>query len=139
MSKSILILALCSLLSACVYYTPMNVTYSTVVHNETTSSVVVSTTERTKTNEVSERVIQKAQNSVQRSLADCDPFVLPRDAQKPKPLTDADLLGPRSLVAMDQLLTSKLKEYQTYIDSQPSKIEQAHKKWMEACLKKVPN
>lgn len=139
MSKSILILALCSLLSACVYYTPMNVTYSTVVHNESTSSVVVSTMERTKTNEVSERVIQKAQNSVQRSLADCDPFVLPRDAQKPEPITDADLLGPRSLVAMDQLLTSKLKEYQTYIDSQPSKIEQAHKKWMEACLKKVPN
>lgn len=139
MSKSILILALCSLLSACVYYTPMNVTYSTVVHNESTSSVVVSTSERTKTNEVSERVVQKTQNSVQRSLADCEPFVLPRDTHKPKPITDADLLGPRSLTAMDQLLTSKLKEYQTYIDSQPSRIEQAHNKWLEACLKKVPN
>lgn len=138
MSKSILILALCSLLSACVNYTPTNVTYATVVHNESTSSVVVTTSEKNTTNEVSGRVEQKSQTSIQRPLADCDKFVLPRDLRSPKALTKADLAGPRSLEALDHLLSDKLNEYQTYIDSLPSRVEQAHNKWLEACQQKVP-
>lgn len=138
MSKSILILALCSFLSACVNYAPTNVTYMTVVHNETTSSVANMVPEKTRTIEVSGRVQQNSQTSIQRSLADCDKFVLPRDIRGPKALTKDDLAGPRTLIGIDHLVMSKLNEYQTHIDSLPSKIEQAHNKWLEVCLQKVP-
>lgn len=137
MSKFVTILALCSFLSACVIYTPTNFNYTTVVHSESTSSVA-SNLERTKTNEVSGRVAQNAHSSNQRSLADCKPFVLPRDIQKPKELTKVDLLGPRTLEAIDQLLVGKLDEYRTYVDSVHSKIEQAHHEWLESCQQKLP-
>lgn len=136
-SKLATIFALCSLLSACVIYTPTAVTYSTVVHNETTSSVV-SAPEKIKTIEVSERVVQKKPDNASRSVLSCDKFVLPRDTRKPKVLTRSDLEGPRSIEALDQLLMAKLDEYRTYVDSVHSEIEQAHLKWLESCQQKLP-
>ncbi|ARV76860.1 hypothetical protein PHABIO_229 [Pseudomonas phage Phabio] len=137
MSKLTIVIVLCSLLSACVIYTPTeNVTYSTVVHSVTTSSVV-NAPEKTITNEVSKRVVQEKHTSTQRSLADCKPFTLPRDVLKPKELKDEDLLGPRTLKAFDQLLVAKIKEYRTHVDSVHSKIEQAHQKWLESCQQKL--
>lgn len=137
MSRIAAIFALCFILSACVVYTPNNVEYTTVVHNETTSSVTI-VTEKTITNEVSGRVVQKQHSSAQRLLADCEPFALPRDVQKPKELYPEDLMGPRTVEELDRLLMSKIKEYQTYVDSAHSKIEQAHQKWLETCQQKVP-
>lgn len=138
MSKLLTVFTLCSLLSACVIYTPMNVSYSTVVHTESTSSVVTRDAERTITNEVSGRVAPNAHSSKQRSLADCEPFALPRDTKKPKPLTRDDLAGPRTLQALDELVMGKLDEYRIHADSVHSKIEQAHQKWLESCQQKVP-
>lgn len=138
MSRLVTILALCSLLSACVIYTPSNVTYTTVVHNETTSSVV-NAPEKRKTNEVSGRVVQNKHTGAQRSLAECGPFILPRDIRKPEPLTRAHVIGPRTMDAVDDLFLHKLNEYRTYVDSVHSKIEQAHQKWLESCQQKVPN
>lgn len=136
MSKLVTLLTLCTLLSACMIYTPQTNVYSTVVHNESTSSVLQP--EKTITTEVSARVAQKTHSGIQRSLADCDNFVLPRDAHKPKVLTKNDLLGPRTIDALDQLLMAKIDEYRTYVDSINSKYEQAHQKWLETCQQKVP-
>lgn len=136
MSKFVMVLTLCYLLSACVIYTPTNVTYSTVVHNESTS-LVVNAPEKKLTNEVSGRVVQNKHTSAQRSLAECKPFALPRDILKPKELTEDDLAGPRTLEAIDQLLMFKIKEYRIHVDSVHSKIEQAHKKWLESCQQKL--
>lgn len=137
MSKFLSVITVCVMLSACVIYTPTDVTYSTVVHNETTSSTILDV-EQKLTNGVSERVTRNALSSKQRTLADCDNFVLPRDIQKPKALTIDDISGPRSVEALDQLLIAKIDEYRTYIDSMHSKIEQAHQVWLESCQHKIP-
>lgn len=132
MFKLVTAVALFLLLSSCVIYMPKKSVYSTVVYVNNTSSSV-STVEKKITNGVSERVVENGQTSSQRSLAECPEFVLPRDTAKPKPLTKSDLEGPRSLQALDQLIMAKLAEYRTHTDIIHSKIEQAHREWLESC------
>lgn len=138
MSKKALLLGVCLTLSACMVYAPtyVNQTQNTVVRHETTSTLNVRT--KQETNEVSERVGPKVTlRSGQRTLADCDAFAHPRDARKPKYLTDVELASAEDLPAFDTMVAKKLKELQTYIDSFPSKYEQAHQRWLEACTNKL--
>lgn len=140
MSKKALLfgVCLCLTLSACMVYAPtyVNENQNTVVHHESTSSLDVRT--KQETNEVSERVYPKVTlRSGQRTLADCDAFALPREVLKPKYLTDEELAMAEDLTAFDTLAATKLKELQIYIDSLPSKYEQAHKQWLEACTNKL--
>lgn len=138
MSKLAILLGVCLTLSACVIYAPtyVNNTQKTVVHYESTSSL--NTRQKQETIEVSERVDSKVNHHLkQRTLADCDPFSLPRGALKPRYLTDADLASAKDLATLDRMIGLKMKELQTYIDVMHSKYEQAHVKWMEACANKL--
>lgn len=137
MSKSALLFGVCLCLSACVFYTPtyVNNDQDAVVHYESTSTLVQSIQQETK--EVSERVVQKvAKPKRQSTLAACGPFILPREAQKPKYLTDVDMLDAEDLPALDRMLGMKMKELQTHIDTLHSKYEQAHQRWLEVCMDK---
>lgn len=141
MSKKIVVLGLCAALSACVVYAPTYVSedQNTVVHYESTSTVDShSSTVKPQTKEVSERVVQKvAQPRDQRPLAVCGAFTLPREAQKPEYLTDAMLANVKDLPELDRLVGLKMKELQTHIDKVHSRYEQAHDKWLEACIDKL--
>lgn len=140
MSKKALLLGVCLTLSACVVYAPTYVkqTEETVVHNAATSSQNVRIEQETK--EVSERVDPKVtRRSGQRSLAVCGTFALPREAKKPRYLTDVELATAADLNMFDEMVARKMKELQTYIDKLDSDYEQAHNKWMETCSKKLLN
>lgn len=140
MSKIALLLGVCLTLSACMIYAPTYVdqTQNTVVHYETTSSLNVRTEQETI--EVSERVDPKVTlRSGQRTLADCGTFALPREAQKPKFLTEDELATAADIQVFDTMVARKLKELQTHIDKLHSEYEQAHKKWMETCSNKLLN
>jgi len=141
MSKKMLLLGVCVALSACVVYAPTYVSEnrSTVVHNESTSTVdshELAVTKETK--EVSERVAQKATRPRdQHPLAVCGAFTLPREAHKPEYLTEAHLALAKDLPELDKMIGAKMKELQTHIDSVHTKYEQAHNKWLEACIDKL--
>lgn len=138
MSKFAILLGVCLSLSACVVYAPTYIsdTTNTVVHYESTSQSY--TTQKQETKEVSERVTLKAaQPRDQRSLADCGAFILPREAQKPRYLTDRDFALAKHPDQFDKMVAGHLKELQTHIDKLHSEYEQAHRRWMETCAKKL--
>lgn len=138
MSKIATLLGVCLTLSACMVYAPtyVNETQKTVVHYESTSSL--NNRLEQETIEVSERVDPKVKHHVsQRTLADCDTFALPRDAQKPKYLTDEEMASAKDLPTLDRMIGLKMKELQTHIDTMHSRYEQAHRKWMETCTNKL--
>lgn len=137
MSKVTLLLGVCLLLSACVVYAPtyVNNDWNMMVHHESVPTLVerkkeetIGTSERGESNTVKPRK--------QFTLADCGEFTLPREAQKPKYITDLDLVNIEDLLAFDRMLGLKMKELQTHIDTIHSKYEQAHRKWMDDCMVK---
>ncbi len=138
MSKIALLLGVCLTLSACVVYAPTYVYeyQNTVVHYESTSTA--NSRVEQKTTEVSKRVDPKVERHLgQRTLADCDTFALPREAQRPKYLTDEELALATDLVTSDRIIGMKMKELQTHIETMHSKYEQAHQKWKETCANKL--
>lgn len=132
--------SVCLSLSACMIYAPTYVSQpsTTVVHYESSSTVDSHQSTVTKqTNEVSERVEPKAPlSSTQRSLAACGAFTLPREAV-PIFLTQDDMTTAPPEAQVDMILAQKVKELQTYIDGIHSKVEQAHRKWLESCKQKL--
>lgn len=139
MLKNTIKISVCVLLSGCVIYAPtyVNKDRHTVVHYESSSSSVAAN-EIKETNEESVRVPEKpTQTSIKRTLANCDAFTLPREASRPKYLTEHDLVNAISDDEIDRILGLKIKELQTHIDKVHSRIEQAHVKWMEACEAKL--
>lgn len=130
----------CLALSACMIYAPTYVSQpsTTVVHYESSSTVDSRQSTVTKqTNEVSERVVQKAPlPSTQRSLAACGAFTLPREAI-PEFLTDEMMAVAKDSDELDVVLGSHIDKLQTYIDGIHSEVEQAHQKWLESCKQKV--
>lgn len=137
--KILLLTPVCLALSACMIYAPTYVseTRSTVVHYESTSTQVPAVpVVKQETNEVSKRVASKPSPTGPRLLAVCGDFTLPREV-KPDMMTPADLEDATSYAELDAKLAMQVKELQTYIGSMHSKIEQAHRKWMESCQQKL--
>ena len=135
MSKNLL-LALCITLSGCVIYSPTYNSQETVIHYAA-SAVDNHSTVTTTTKAVTKRgQPEKPHSSAQRPLADCGRFDLPPAGPIPKQLTEGDLELATSDSEVDQMLSAYAKALRTYIDSERSKIEQAHKKWLDSCRQK---
>lgn len=137
--KILLLTPVCLALSACMIYAPTYVseTSSTVVHYESTSTQVhTAPVVKQETNEVSKRVVSKPSPTGPRLLAVCGDFTLPREVT-PDMMTPDDMDESVKSADIDAMLATQVKELQTYIGNMHSKIEQAHRKWMESCQQKL--
>ncbi|AEH03602.1 hypothetical protein AVT69_gp177 [Pseudomonas phage PhiPA3] len=135
MSKNLL-LALCITLSGCVLYAPTYNSQETVIHYAA-SAVDNHSTVTTTTNAVTQRgQTNKPHSSAQRLLADCGPFDLPPAGKVPKQPSEEDLELAINDAEVDKMISAYANSLRTYIASERSKIEQAHRSWLDSCRQK---
>lgn len=131
MSKKFLAVLLIAL-SGCVY-APTYTSHTTVVKYTETSSIDTRTDIDIQTNEVKEVVEQKPISSAQQVLADCGSFVLPKAAPEPTAPTEKEYDEANTSEELDHLISKYIKKLRAHINSERSKIEQAHEKWLLSC------
>lgn len=132
MSKKIFFVLFLAL-SGCVIYAPKYTT-QTVVQQETTSDLSYHNRVETKTTtEVKERTIQTPVTEQKRTLASCEPFVLPKAKPLPSKPSDEELAKAQSDKEIDTLIGNYVLELRVYNLEERAKIEQAHSAWLVRC------
>lgn len=122
-------------LSGCVIYAPKYTT-QTVVQQETTSDLSYRNQVETRTTtEVRERPIQTPVTEQKRTLASCEPFVLPKARALPSKPSDEELAKAQTSDDLDRLIGQYISELREHNLKERVIIEQAHTKWMTGCLK----